>query len=289
MFFKEHHDYDVVHVHLDCLSSIPLFFAKKYGIKVRIAHSHVSKMTFDIKYPLRIFFRTLIPFYATHLFACSEDAGKWMYGKKKFEIITNAIDCNLFSFDKGIAEELRKQYHIDDKFVIGHVGRFDSVKNHKFLISIFSEILKMKENSILLLVGTGEEVKVIKSLVCDLNINDKVLFVGSVSNVSDMLHMMNVFVFPSLYEGLGISLIEAQAVGLKCYASTAVPTSANITGNVTYLSLDLSDKEWADRILVDDVVNSCNVKEKIAESGYDIKIEAQKLLAKYSLYSKGGL
>lgn len=279
-FFREHRDYQVVHAHLDCLSAPVLRCAKKYGIPTRIAHSHVSQMTFDFKYPIRMFFRCQIPGVATDLFACSEDAGKWMFGKKQYRIVPNAIDCGGFAYDEGKAEKLRRESGLEGCFVVGHIGRFDPVKNHGFVLDVFREIAARHENSVLLLAGTGDTMPAVRSQAEAYGLAEKVRFLGSVSNVPDVLQMMDVFVFPSLYEGLGISLIEAQAAGLPCYtALNCVPEAANVTGDVRYLPLDMQPQEWADIIL-----RECSGGKKresridmICDAGYDIHAQAHKL------------
>lgn len=289
-FFRKHHEYQIVHSHLDCLSAVPLKYAKKNGIRTRIAHSHVSKMSFDLKYPIRMFYRRQIPRIATDLFACSEDAGRWMFGKNRFSVISNAIDCDTFRYNALKAEELRRKNGLEGKLVVGHVGRFDPVKNHVFLIDVFQEIVKQHSNSILLLAGIGNTMEAVKKLVQDFGIEKKVRFLGSVSNVSEIMQVMDIFIFPSLYEGLGISLIEAQASGLPCYTSlNCVPESANIAGHVKYLSLDLSAKEWADIILQDSLKNTVrkNCADEVRKAGYDIKVEAKKLEEMYISYSRG--
>ena len=279
-FFRERPDYQIVHAHLDCLSAPVLRCAKRYGVPTRISHSHVSQMTFDAKYPIRMFYRCQIPAVATDMFACSEDAGKWMFGKKKCRIVPNAIDCECFAYDDEKAEKFRRENGLEGCFVVGHVGRFDPVKNHVFLLKVFREIAVRYENSVLLLAGTGDTMAAVRSQAEEYGLAEKVHFLGSVSNVPEILQMMDVFVFPSLYEGLGISLIEAQAAGLPCYAALdCVPNAANVTGDVRYLSLNMQPQEWADIILRE---SSCGKKREsridaIRNAGYDIKVEARKL------------
>ena len=283
-FFAEHKEYRIVHSHLDCLSSVPLRYAKKNGVPIRIAHSHVSKMTFDLKYPVRMLFRSQIPFVATDLFACSKAAGKWMYGGYPFQLVTNAIDSNAFSYDETKAKHLRKEMGLEGKFVVVHVGRFDAVKNHSFLLDVFQEIEKIHSNSILLLAGVGETMDAIKERTREYGLEDKVHFLGSVKYVPDLLPMADVFVFPSLYEGLGISLIEAQAAGLPCFASEdRVPKDANVTGTVNFLKLDCGAKKWAERIV--EIKGQAHQRNSnmqlLSDCGYDITKEAEKLQTFY--------
>lgn len=279
-FFGEHPEYRIVHSHLDCLSSVPLRYAKKHGVPVRIAHSHVSRMTWDIKYPVRACCRARIPHMATELFACSEEAGRWMYGRHPFRVISNAIDCGLFAYDADTAACLRRENGLKGRFTVAHVGRFDPVKNHGFLLDVFREIVCRNRESVLLLAGVGPAMDDIREKVRACGLEEQVRFLGSVSNVAQVLAMADVFVFPSLYEGLGISLVEAQASGLPCFASAdCVPDDANVTGQVTYLPLDAGAKIWAEQILSvrNRSSDRCGKVELLAEKGYDIAAEAKKL------------
>lgn len=278
-FFREHSEYRIVHAHLDCLSAIPLWYAKKYGIQTRISHSHVSKMTFDAKYPVRMFFKAFLPKTATELFACSEDAGKWMFGGNAFRIVPNAIDCGAFAYDAEKAARLRRENGLENAFVVGHVGRFDPVKNHAFLLDVFRRICARQPDSMLLLAGTGDTMPGIRSLAARYGVRDRVRFLGSVSNVADVLQMTDAFVFPSLYEGLGISLIEAQAAGLPCYASRGcVPEAANITKTVRYLPLEAGADSWAKQILEDGGRRERpDALRALRESGYEIGAAARRL------------
>lgn len=289
-FFCSHNEYHVVHAHLDCLSAPVLRCAKRYGVSTRISHSHVSKMTFDLKYPIRMFYRRQIPSFATDMFACSEDAGKWMFGKNQYRIVPNAIDCERFAYDAEKAEKLRRESGLEGCFVVGHIGRFDPVKNHAFILEVFREIAARYENSVLLLAGAGDTMTAVQSQAKAHGLAEKVHFLGSVSNVPEILQMMDVFVFPSLYEGLGISLIEAQAAGLPCYAALdCVPGAANVTGDVRYLSLNMQPQEWADIILQDYFEGKKRESriDVIRNAGYDIKVEARKLEQFYLNTNRG--
>jgi glycosyltransferase involved in cell wall biosynthesis len=178
------------------------------------------------------------------------------------------------------ALRLRQQHGLDDAFVLAHVGRFDPVKNHTFLLDVFSRIVQQHPNSILLLAGTGSTMSAVKSRAQTLGLQDNIRFLGSVSNVAQLLTMADVFVFPSLYEGLGISLIEAQASGLPCFtALDCVPEEANVTGTVEYLPLEAGAAAWAEAILGaqnDQHARKSNV-DVLCRQGYDIIAEAEKL------------
>ena len=195
-FFREHPEYKIVHVHQDCLSSVALQCAKECGILVRIAHSHNNAQDKNLKYLIKLYYMKKIPNYATDLFACSEAAGKWMFGEKAFQVVHNAIDIEKYKYSPAIAQKVRKQFNIENKIVIGHVGRFNPQKNHEFLIDIFAECIKRNSNVVLMLVGDGNGKKKIVSKVRALGINDKVIFMGVRSDVNELLQAMDVFVFP---------------------------------------------------------------------------------------------
>ena len=206
--FKEN-NYKIVHSHINALSVFPLRIAKKAKIPVRIAHSHSTSNKKEWKKNiLKMILRPLSKLYANNYFACTEYAGKWLFGKKVVErkelnVINNAIDLKKFEFNKNTREDLRKELGIkEDVLVIGHVGRFMKQKNHDFLIDVFNELIKKNENSILMLIGQGPLLNEMKQKVRDLNIEDKVKFIGQVTNVEKYYNIMDVFLFPSIYEGL---------------------------------------------------------------------------------------
>lgn len=276
-FFKEHHDYKVVHLHSSSKNFYVLKSAKKYGIPVRIAHSH--NIGFQAKSKLQIMIgnlcKPLLKKYATDYFACSEIAGEWLFGKKEVQknnvkVIQNAVDLKKFKFNEDTRNKIRKELGIEDKLVIGHVGRFTTQKNHNFLIDIFNEIHKKNSNSVLMLVGTGEKEAEIHEKVKKLGLEESVLFIGFKNNVNEYMWAMDLFVFPSLFEGLGLVLIEAQATGMKCFTSKdVVPEEAKVSSLLQYISLNDSAKLWADEILKNKVVRNNKYKD-IKEKGYDI-------------------
>ena len=206
--FKEN-NYKIVHSHINALSVFPLRVAKKAGVPIRIAHSHSTSNKKEWK--KNIVKNILRPFskvYANKFFACTKHAGEWLFGKKIIErkelnVINNAIDLNKFEFNEKIREDLRKEFGIkEDTIVIGHIGRFMKQKNHDFLIDVFNELIKKDENSILILIGQGPLLNDMKQKVSDLKIEDKVKFIGQVTDVEKYYNIMDVFLFPSIYEGL---------------------------------------------------------------------------------------
>lgn len=276
-FFDEHPEYKIVHVHQDCLSSVILRAAAQHNIPVRIAHSHNANQDRNLKYPIKLWCRRSIPKYTTNLFACGKDAGDWMFGGAPYQIINNAIDATAYSFNPKKRIEMRHQLGLADKLIIGHVGRFNPQKNHLFLLDIFAALLKKEPNAVLLLVGGGEDMLKIQAKAHALGIAEHVRFLGVRSDVADLMQAMDVFVFPSLYEGLGIVLIEAQAAGLPCVVSDTIPREAYLTDLVTAERLSSSTETWADNILEKRNFPRTDRRAEIAAHGFDITTEAVKL------------
>ena len=282
-FFDNHPEYRIVHVHQDCMSSIILKEAKKHGVKTRIAHSHTTSQDKNIRYILKLFYKQFIPKYATELMACSEAAGKWMFGKAYFHVINNAIDTKLYMFDKKKQLKLRKSLKIaENEIVIGHVGRFSLPKNHKFLIEVFKEISNTVPAK-LVLVGGGPLQDNVKNMVDEFGIKEKVLFMGVRSDIPDLLQVMDVFVFPSHYEGLPVTMVEAQAAGWPCVISNKVPNECIITeGLVTIKELSDSARDWATHIIEESKIQKRDTQEEIKQHGFDIA-ENAKWLEKFYL------
>lgn len=291
-FFSKNNDYKVVHLHSSSKNYLVLKYAKKYNIKVRIAHSHnidfqtknvLKKLMGDfLKIPLRR--------YATDYFACSEVAGEWLFGKKivksdKFKVVHNAVDLDKFKFNNEIREKIRKELNVNsDTLLIGHVGRFTQQKNHDFLIDIFNEIHKKNNNTKLLLIGTGIKEKDIKEKVKNLNLQNSVIFEGFKTNVAEYMFAMDIFVFPSKFEGLGLVLIEAQATGLPCYTSKdVVPTEAKVSNLLEYISLADSSVEWA-KIILTNTNKRHDCSDSIKAANYDI---LQTSIFLYKFYLNG--
>lgn len=269
-FFKEHKEYKIVHCHQDCLSGIPLKYAKKNGVPFTIAHSHSSNQNKDLKYLVKLAAKKNICKYSNHLFACGKEAGEWMFKTSDFEILNNSIDTKKYIYNEEKSLKIKEELDITDKFVIGHVGRFRKEKNHDFIIDIFKEVCEKEPNSILLLIGDGPLEEDIKKKVNSFELEDKVKFLGARDNVNDLMQAMDVFVLPSLYEGFGIVLIEAQASGLKCVISESIPTDAIISEKVKQLSLGDDISTWAKEILSNKSERKEGI-EDIEKSKYDIK------------------
>ena len=287
-FFNSHQEYKVVHSHLDCMSGTPLKEAKKCHVPYRIAHAHSSNQTKDMKYPLKLIFKRNITKNANYLFACGEQAGKWMFNTENFKVLNNAIDAKVYSFNSIARDSIREEFHIpNDSFVIGHVGRFMNPKNHTFIIDIFNQFHKDHPNSYLMLVGEGELTISIQDKVKALGLEDNVIFTGLRSDVNELLQAMDVFLFPSLYEGLPVSIIEAQAAGLPCLISNKVPIECKKTDLVYQLNLEDSVNVWSNKIYELSHITRRDTYEEIKQSGFDI-VENAKWLENFyiDLYKK---
>jgi len=269
-FFRTHPEYRIVHVHQDCLSGVILKAAKKYGVPVRLAHSHNSSQDLNLRYLIKMFYMRQIPRYATQLFACGKKAGDWMFRGAPYRVLNNAIDANNYAFDLGQRRQIRESLGIPEgTFVVGHVGRFHPQKNHTFLLDVFRELQK-KTNAVLLLVGNGDLRSDMEKKAAELHIADRVIFTGVRNDVPYLMQAMDCFVFPSLYEGLPVTMIEAQASGLPCVVSNAVPMECDVTGLVTYVSLKEETSVWAECVMKQASVPRCDKVEQIICEGYDI-------------------
>lgn len=278
--FKEN-DYSIVHCHMGALSLFPLRIAKKCGIKSRICHAHSTSSKKEWKRNLiKKILRLFVKIYPTDYFACGEYAGRWLYGNKTFNkgnvhVMPNAIDCELFKYNEKIRKEVRKELKIEDKFVIGNIGRFVSQKNHTFLIDIFNEISKKIDNAILVLIGEGPLEKQIKDKVKEYNLEEKVLFLGVRKDCYRMYQAMDLFVLPSLYEGLPVVGVEAQCAGLPCIFSDTTTQEILITKSSVMVPLELS--KW-----VFEIINFNDITDRtIKDFSYDIKVAVEKLSDNY--------
>lgn len=278
-FFAEHKEYRIVHCHLDCMAGIPLKAAKKHGVPVRIAHAHSSSQTKDAKYLLKLFLKRNIPKNATRLFACSRAAGEWMFGGTDFMVLNNAINASAYAYDPQVQNEVRRELEIEENtLVIGHVGRFAPPKNHEFLLRIVAAV---PGNVKLLLVGDGELRKAAEEQANTLGIRDSVIFAGVRGDVNRLLQAMDVFLFPSIYEGLPVSVIEAQAAGLPCMISDKVPIECKKTDLVTQIPLDAGEEVWAQAVLEAAKLPRGNTLDQIRVSGFDVEENAAWLMEFY--------
>lgn len=286
-FFAEHPEYRIIHVHQDCLSSVALQCAKECGVPVRIAHSHSCSAAKNVKYPVKVYCMKQISRYATNLLACGEGAGDWMFGGSSYQIIRNAIDSADYCYSPVVAKQVREELHVDDCSVIGHVGNFTAAKNYDFLLAIFREIRKLRVKAKLLLVGGGNDWEVIQKKVKKMGIQNQVIFTGIRTDVNRLMQAMDVFVFPSLFEGLPVTLIEAQVSGLPCMISDQISEECMVTnGVVVTKSLSEPPSRWARDILKLIHHPRKNHTKEIQASGYDIGSAARQL-EKFYLQNSG--
>lgn len=250
-FFKEHaKEYAAIHFCGNGLTAIaPIVFAYFYGVPIRISHSQNSSVAGLHNRLLHLLQRGIAKRLTTHHFACSSLAAKWFFGDSPAVIIKYGIDTQKFSFNQMTRDKVRLQNNISPTTkVIGHIGRFEAEKNHTFLVEVFAEYCKTQTDTLLLLVGKGSLMDVIKDKAKRLNIHDKICFMGERSDVSDLLQAMDFFLMPSTFEGLPFVLIEAQCAGLPCLVSETINQDICLTDNLKRYSLDCSAKEWAKEI-----------------------------------------
>lgn len=280
-FFQAHPEYKIIHSHMSELGYFAFREAEQQGVPVRICHAHNAPHGFDAKMIVRTYFKNRMMPHLTHLFMCGEESGKWLYGEKnksRFIMLNNAIDAASYTYDLSKREELRRQLGLADELVIGHVGRFNPQKNHPFLLDIFAALLKKESNAVLFLVGGGEGMSQIREKVQKLGIAEHVRFLGVRSDVADLMQAMDMFVLPSLYEGLPVTMVEAQAAGLPCIISDKVPPECILTeGLVDVMPLSASPEAWAEKILVKRAIPRTDRRAEIAAHGFDITTEAVKL------------
>ncbi len=273
-FFQNNNEHAIIHGHLGSCASIYLNIAKKHG-RFTVAHSHSTKPeVMNAKDFLYRIFSYPTRFIADCFLACSVDGGISRYGEKtvqrgNFCVLKNAFDVKKYEFSEDIRNSKRKELGLENEFVVGHVGRFNEVKNHTFLLKVFKSYTDTNENAVLLLAGDGELRNKIEEEAKALNIYDKIRFLGVRKDVNELLMAMDVFVFPSLYEGLGIVIMEAQATGLKCVISDNIPSEVNCTDLIIRKGLKETSDKWAQAISKDNYDRKKYNKELI-DCGYNI-------------------
>lgn len=285
-FFETHKDeYDIIHAHASAKAIFILWYAKKYGIKTRILHSHSSRIISNsiLQKIAAILFKKPVNILVTDKFACSPEAGKYLFGEKamkegKVRIVHNAIDTRKFVYDEIVRNEMRRQLNVTDKFVIGNVGRFMIPKNHTFLIDIYAEICKRDNNTRLVLVGSGDLEDEMKKKCIELGIYNHVDFLGFRSDVDRIMQAFDLLVMPSLFEGLPVTSVEAQAIGIPTLFANTITKDAAILPQSDYMSLNESPERWADRILkYKQIKREKKPIKYLIEAGYDIEIETKKI------------
>ncbi len=267
--------YDIVHLHTNSASVVmEALIARLHKIPYVIGHSHNTSCKFKLQHYL---FKPFLCGLLTDRFACSKLAAEWLYGKKKATVCNNAIQASKFAFDLETRTTMRKDFALEDKFVIGHIGRFEKQKNHDYLIDIFSQIKQKRMDAFLVLIGDGSLKNDIKNKVAALGLTDSVLFLENRSDVNKLYQMFDVFLFPSLYEGLPVVAVEAQTAGLMCFVSLGITKEVKVTDLIEFLDIDLSPQTWAEKILeyASEAHERPNVLEEIRKNCYDIEHQAK--------------
>ena len=283
---SSHPEYNIIHCHAE-LNLWPLKYAHELGVPVRIAHSHNAKTTLNLKYFFFLYEKMFIKNHCTDMFMCSPLAGEWSFGKKavaegKVHMLKNGIVTDDFRYNEAVRREIREELGLTDEIAVGHVGRFMKQKNHAFLIEIFREIHRKNPKTVLFLTGMGELEDSIRSLVSEYGLTDSVRFLGVRNDTVRLYQAFDLFLFPSLWEGLPVTAIEAQTAGLPVLMTDVIADETVVTGNVTKFSLTRSAEEWADKAL--DITGSfdrCDVSDQVKKAGFDIIDTAQRLQAFY--------
>lgn len=283
-FFCNHPEYKILHSHVRSYASIYLPIAKRHGVKT-IIHSHstsngsgiLSAVKRILQYPLR--------YQADYLMACSNEAGQWLYGRRVCErsnyvFLPNAIDMDKYRFSAETAKKYRAELGLEGNFVLGHVGRFHEAKNHIFLLNMFAKVVEKRHDARLLLVGDGELRGAIEHKIKALGIEDRVILTGNRSDVPQLMQAMDVFVFPSAWEGLPVTVVEAQAAGLPCLISDTITPDVDLSILVKRFPIDNCDT-WVETVLNMDC-KRLDVISEIKQAGFDVKDTANRLTEFYT-------
>jgi len=283
-FFKEHPEYKILHSHVRSYASLYLPIAKKYGLKT-IIHSHSTSngsgfssiVKRAMQYPLR--------FQADYFMGCSMESGRWLFGSRVVQgnlyyIVKNAIDVKEYCDDPEKRAEYRKKFNIENKKIFIHVGRLHPAKNHMFLIDVFAELHGKDQNTVLVLVGDGELRAAIQEKIKALQLGDSVMLLGNRNDVPALLNMADCFLFPSLWEGLPLTVIEAQAAGLPCFVSDTVTDDVCVSDLVYKLPIDQGENSWV-QVILNENLERKSVSKIIIEAGFDVRNAAEQITEFY--------
>jgi glycosyltransferase involved in cell wall biosynthesis len=275
--------YQIVHSNMNSLSAFPLFAAYIAGVEVRILHNHTTDNKAEgLRTWVKRLLRPFAKIFANQYWACSNLAAEWMYGKKaiannKVTIINNAIDLEQFKFNEQVRIRLRKELGLENCFVVGHVGRFMQQKNHCFLIDVFNKLVQQKQDARLLLIGDGPLKNEIEERVKKLELTEKVVFLGVRTDVASLYNVMDVFVLPSLYEGLGMVVVEAQVNGLPVLVSEAVPNEAKVNCNINFCNLNKPLAYWRNSIIQISKKERFKSSMIVDNNNFDIRYESKNI------------
>lgn len=282
IFLADHEEYKIVHCHLNQWCGLVLKGAKEANVPVRIAHSRTSLQKITAKNLIKNFIKLSTNRYATHCFAVSKKAGEWLFGKRmlnmgKVTIWPNAIDYSKFTYNPEKRSEIREMLSLGNDLTLMHVGNLRPEKNHKFLLQVFKRILEKRSSAKLVLIGKDEMNGTIQSIAIRMGIEQSVMFLGSRSDVAELLQAGDVFVFPSLYEGFPGAVLEAQAAGLLCIISDKITNEVCITPLVKQFSLSMSSEKWAEYILAKAKKTRIDTSDYFERSGFEIRVLAYNL------------
>ena len=295
LFFDQHPEYKVIHG--QCSESGYFFYreAAKRGVPVIIAHAHSSHVPFDLKLIMRTYLKHRMRPYLTHGFTCGNEAATWLFGKKlgkKAIHLNNAIDTNRYIFSGAKREKVRNELGLSDStLVVLHVGSFVMPKNHPFIIDIFQQFHKLHEDSVLLLTGAGPKRQAIEEKVARLGLQGYVRFLGSRDDIPDVMMAADAFLFPSIFEGLPVTLIEAQSTGLNCLISDRIPKEVIVTQRMHVMSLNQTAEQWAEQLLqlAASTKERTSTLQQVIDAGYDVSKNAPLLQDFYISQIEKGL
>ena len=288
-FLDKHREYKILHSHVRSYAIVFIRIAKSYGLKT-IVHSHSTSNGSGIKARIKGLLQLSLRKECDYLFACSKISGEWLFGKKavnspNYRMIKNAIDTDKYKVDSSIRNEYRRSFNAEDKTIYGHIGRLSEPKNHRFLLEVFNDIIKKDHNSLLIIVGEGSYRLQIELWIRELHLEESVIMTGSRSDIPQLLSAMDVFLFPSLWEGLPVTVVEAQAAGLPSIISDRVTSEVAVSEAVTYLPIDQGAECWVDCALRS-IGKRFNVIENIKTAGFDVSSSAMELAEFYrSIYA----
>lgn len=277
---------DIIHVHNGAFGLQSLIAAKSAGVKIRISHAHGTQIDKNYKLPLKLLYKSFLTKYANNYWGCCKEAIEYYFREKANKnnsyLLNNAINLENFKYSNENRIKIRKELGIkEDEILIGHVGRFMIQKNHEYIIELFKYIYNKNKKVKLVLIGDGELLSTFKTKVKLYNLDDNIIFKNNIPNVNEYYSAMDIFILPSLFEGLPVVGIEAQANGLNCIMSNTISNEVNIIGKVKFLNIQKNNyKEWMENIIKLSKKRNDNIKE-LKENGYSIKIESEKLEKKY--------
>lgn len=272
-------------VHLNLFQGLSLAYAKlaaQAGVPVRIAHSHNAGLRKSPARPLKLALhrwgRWRYGRYATHRWACSGLAAQFLFGAQSFQFIPNGVDAARFSFDLQVRRQIRQELGLGDALVVGHVGRLCPQKNQSFLLDVFARLHRQQPNSVLLLVGEGEDRPALEAKAKSLGLETAVLFYGASHQVEELYWAMDCLVMPSLFEGLPVTAVEAQAAGLPCLLSQCVTRECALTGQTVFLPLDAGVQTWSETVLeLISPADRAAAGDTVAAAGFDIHTVAERI------------